>query len=428
MSILKMACLEVARRKKSFVLAALAVAVAVGTMLAVYGSLQAYDIRSANTLSHKETLLEKRLAQLKDEMRKATLKLSFNLAILPAEQNLREWHAKDYSKATMPEDYVHRLSRSRILSVRHFLPTLTMKTTWPEMKRTIIMVGCRGEVPNLAKKPRNPLIQPVPEGTIVVGYELHRSLGLREGQRVQLMGREYTIHKCHPQRGSKDDIGVWIPLEDAQELLHKPNQINSILALECLCVGDAGIVRIRDEIEKHLPDTQVVEMGTRVVARAEARHRADQEIADSLKRERQNVQTLQSERAQLASLVVPGVTVACGIWIFLMALTNARSRRCEVAVLRAIGYRAGHVLSLLLFRSLAGGVLGAAIGCGLGLAVAAQVRDGLAVPLIGADGILSWQLVIASVVIGSLLGVAAGWLPALIASQQDPANILKEAS
>lgn len=427
MSILNMACWEVARRKKSFLLAALAVAVAVGTMLSVYGSLEAYDIRSTQALTEKEKALEGRLAELKDEMRKATLKLSFNLAILPAEQNLREWHEKDYAEATMPEDYVHRLSRSRILAVRHFLPTLTMKTKWPEMERTIIMVGCRGEVPNLAKAPRDPLIQPVPEGKIVVGHELRKSLGLKKGQRVELMGREFTIHKCHAQRGSKDDIGVWVPLDAAQELLDKPGRINSILALECVCVGDAAIARVRSEISKHLPDTQVIELGTRVVARSEARYRVRDEIAAALEKEKQNVATLKSERAQLASLVVPGTVLACGIWIFLMALGNVRTRRSEVAVLRAIGYRAGHVLSLLLFRSLAGGVLGAALGCAVGLAIAGYMSTSLHVPLVGAEGMLSWELVIGSVAIGSLLGVAAGWLPALIASQQDPANILKEA-
>lgn len=217
------------------------------------------------------------------------------------------------------------------------------------------------------------------------------------------------------------------PLDAAQELLDKPGRINSILALECVCVGDAAIARVRSEISKHLPDTQVIELGTRVVARSEARYRVRDEIAAALEKEKQNVATLKSERAQLASLVVPGTVLACGIWIFLMALGNVRTRRSEVAVLRAIGYRAGHVLSLLLFRSLAGGVLGAALGCAVGLAIAGYMSTSLHVPLVGAEGMLSWELVIGSVAIGSLLGVAAGWLPALIASQQDPANILKEA-
>ena len=129
--------------------------IAVGSTLVVYGSLKVYDLRAAKVLAEKEKTLHERLTQLADEMRKATLKLSFNLAILPAEQDLTEWHDKDFASATMPEDYVQRMARSRILSVRHFLPTLTRKCKWPEENRTIILVGTRGEVPSLMKGPRS---------------------------------------------------------------------------------------------------------------------------------------------------------------------------------------------------------------------------------------------------------------------------------
>ena len=67
------------------------------------------------------------------------------------------------------------------------------------------------------------------------------------------------------------------------------------------------------------------------------------------------------------------------------------------------------------------------IGCGVGLAVAAQLRGDLNVPVIGNNGMIAWQLLAAALLVGSLLGVVAGWLPALIASQQDPASILKDA-
>ncbi len=427
MSVLKMAWFEILRRKRSFLLATLAVVIAVGSTLVVYGALKVYDLRAAQVLAEKEKSLNRRLKQLEDEMRKATLKLSFNLAILPAKQNLREWHDQDFASATMPEDYVQRMARSKILSVRHFLPTLTQKCKWPERNRTIILVGTRGEVPNLMKGPRKPLVQPVADGTMVVGYELQQSLGLKVGQKVKLMGREFVISKCHAERGSKDDIGVWIPLKDAQDLLKMPGRINSILALECVCVGNSAIDQIRAEVAKFLPDTQVVELGTHVVARGEARAKVKQEAITSMQREKEAAQQLQSERVRLGTMVIPVVVIACGLWIFLVALVNTRKRRSEVAILRALGYRATQVLVLLLFRSFAGGVIGAAVGCAVGLVIAGQLRGDLNVPLVGADGMLSWQLVAATLLIGSLLGVVAGWMPALIASQQDPASILKDA-
>jgi hypothetical protein len=267
MSIARMALVEILRRRLTFVLATLAVAVAAATLLSARAALTAYSIRSDALLARKEVEMNKKLKLLQDEMRKATLKLSFNLQILPGEQNMRELHDKDVPTAFMPEEYVHRMAESRMLSVRHFFPMLSQKVKWPEFKRTIFLVGCKGEVPNLFKSHRAPLIQPVPDGTMIVGYELQQSLGLQEGQKVKLMGREFVIQQCYPQRGTRDDIGVWIPLKDAQELLDRPGLINAILALECSCMGNMGVEKIRAEIAKCLPDTRVIEFGTKVLAR-----------------------------------------------------------------------------------------------------------------------------------------------------------------
>lgn len=427
MSILHMALCEIQRRKTTFFLTALAVAVAVGTMLTVQAALHIYNLRSDALLAQKEAELKERLNVLRDEMRKATLKLSFNLAILPGDQDVREWHATDCATTTMPENHAHRLADSGIVSVRHLLPMLAQKVKWPEMKRTVILVGCKGEVASQHKNPRAPLVQPVPDGTMVVGHELHQSLGLTPGQKVELMGRQFIIHKCQEERGSKDDIGVWIPLKDAQDLLGKPSEINAILALECLCVGSEALARVRADVAKQLPDTKVIEFETKVLARSEARGRVGQEAMEAVEREKTHQRTLQVERARLAAFVVPGVVIACGVWIFLTAFGNARGRSAEVAILRAIGYRASQVLVLFLFRSLAGGVIGAAVGCAVGLTIAARLGGELDVLLVETTGLLSWHLVIAALVIGALLGVVGGWIPALLAAQGDPAEILREA-
>jgi cell division protein FtsX len=249
---------------------------------------------------------------------------------------------------------------------------------------------------------------------------------LHVGQKVQLMGREFTIHKCYPRRGSKEDIGVWIPLKDAQELLDKPGQINAIMALECVCVGNSAVERIRAEIAEFLPDTRVIELGTKALARSEARADARQETIRALEQEKEARSQLRADRERLAALVVPVVVTGCAAWILLMTLVNVRQRKSEVAILRAIGCRASQILTLFLFRALLAGLGGAALGSGIGLAVVAWMRGDLELALIGRFGMLPWHLVVASCFIGALLGMVAGWIPALLAARQDPAVILKD--
>ena len=426
MSTKRMALHEIRHRKFAFALATLAVVAAVATTLAVNAALVVYDLRTTDMLAQKETELQQRLKTLQDEMRKATLKLSFNLVILPAAQNTREWHDQDFASNCMPENYVQRMAHSRLLSVRHFLPLLSQKVKWPEMNRSVFLVGCRGEVPSMAKSPRNPLVQPVPEGTMVLGHEVHQSLGLQVGQKVRLMGREFTIHQCYAERGSKDDIGVWIPLKDAQELLGKDGQINAIMALECVCVGNSAIDKIRAEIAEVLPDTKVIELGTKVLARSEARASVGTDAVRALDQEKVRQGELGEERRQTASLLIAGACGGCGIWVLFFSLVNTRQRKAEVAILRAIGCRASQILLLFLTRSLVVGCVGAMAGCMVGLAITAVLRADLDVPLLGPKGMLPWPLVVAGPVIGATLGVIAGWIPALVAAQQDPALILED--
>ncbi len=426
MRVLALALREIGHRKLNFTLGAIAAAIAVASVLIGSAMLKVYQLRSDQVLIRKEQELNETMRVLRDEMRKATLKLSFNLAILPGDQSIREWHEKDYATTYMPEDYVRRLAASNIVTVRHFLPMLQQKVEWPEMKRTIILIGCRGEVPNLHKDPRKPLVQPVPAGALVIGYDLHRSLGLEPGRKVKLMGREYTVHTCNPERGSKDDITVWIPLEDAQELFGKEKQINAILALKCLCLGHIPIDRMRAELSKILPETKVIEFGTRVLARAEARLRVQKESKAALERERRNQERLSAERENFGALLIPGLLAACAIWIALTAFINARGRSMEVAVLRALGYRARQILALFLSRSIIGGLLGGLAGCGAAILVGENLRGDLEVPLLGSTGLLSWQWLLIGLALAPVLGMIAGWFPALVTSQRDPAQILRE--
>jgi len=288
---------EIRHRWGSFVLGALALALAAGAVVASRVVLASHDERTADLLEQATAQQEEKLALMGDEMRKAMLQLSFNCVVLPAGQDLAEWHRQDYGSLTMPEEYASRLRDSRIVTVRHFLPSLQRRVLWPEVNRQILLVGSRGEVPDLHQRPKKPMVQPVPDGTIVLGYELHDSLGLKVGGTVTLMGRQFTVSRCHEQRGSKDDITAWIPLRDAQELLGEPGRLNAILALECLCAGGTeALAVVRRDIMAILPDTQVVEIDSRVIARAEARFKLAAAAKATLAQEEATRATLRQQR------------------------------------------------------------------------------------------------------------------------------------
>ena len=405
MTIWKLVTCEILHRRMNFALGVLAVMVASTSFI---GSITLLQIHEAD--------LVQRMDKLTDDIRKAMLKLGFNVVILPKEQNLADWYAEDYASKYMPEDYVHKLANSRIVTVRHFLPSLQQKVEWPEQNRKIILVGARGEVPNLHKNPVKPLVQPVPPGTISFGYELHRNLGLKVGEKVKLMGKEFTIHACHKERGNKDDITAWIYLAEAQELLDKKGLINAILALECLCTGDA-LPLIRKEIAAILPGTQVIERGSRALARAEARTKVEEEARIALENEK-----------LLASILTPVVVTGCAVWIALLGFTNVRARREEIGVLRTLGVSAKSILAMFLSKHILVGVLGGVLGFCAGVLAAvyfSAALEGTRIQITSMDLSVAGLLVL-SVGGAAALAVIAGWIPTMTAIRQDPAEVLRE--
>jgi hypothetical protein len=396
---------ELLYRRLNFALGLLSVAAAVACLVAQMGLLRQHDRRTEAIIAAKAAETRQRMAQLEDDYRKVTLKMGFNVLILPRDQNLADLYADDYASKFMPEEYATRLAKSRVATINHILPTLQQKVKWPERERTILLMGVRGVV-YLQSPKQKPLLEPVTAGTMVLGHELARNLQLAAGDQTKLLGREFIIARINPERGNKDDITVWINLTEAQELLDKKGQINAILALDCTCDTLDRLARIRAEISRILPDTQVIEFQSQALARAETRQRAAAEAAAAIEHEKAGRARLRAEREAFAAILVPVALLGAAIWIAYLAFSNARDRVVEIGVLRALGLRSRQILLLVLGRAVLTGIGGALAGWG----VAALIAPPVLVPVV--------------LVAAPLLTMLACWLPALWAAQQDPATIL----
>jgi putative ABC transport system permease protein len=416
---------EIFHRKFNYALSVFATLVATASLIGSVVLLRMHEVRTSSILREKETGLQVRMDKLKDNTRKSMLKLGFNLVILPKDQNMAEWHVDDYSTKYMPESYVDRLAGSNIADIRHLLPSLQQKIRWPERGRTIILMGTRGEVPNAQLDPQKPLLQAVPPGAIIFGYELHRSLNIKIGDKIKLLGKEFTVKNCYGERGNKDDITAWIHLKEAQELLKKEGQINAILALECLCTGNSLPI-LRKEVEAILPNTHVIEREPSVIARAEARNQVSAEARMTLDKEIRGREDLQSERARLASILIPVILVACALWVAIMGFINVRSRREEIGILRTVGVSAKSIFMLFIWKHITIGVLGGFAGLVLGsLFVLFFANPGVSIESAGSPPFWLGMAILA-ILGASLLAVLAGWIPAMIASYQDPAEVMRE--
>jgi hypothetical protein len=426
---------EILHRKLSFGIAVATIATSVAGLVAVVALLGAHDLRTSEMLMrmNKETsaMEEKFTKEMKvyeDSVRKTMKGLGFNIFIFPEGQELGEVYTEGFASKTMPESYTAKLAESKIVTVNHLLPSLTRKLKWPEKERTVILIGIRGEVPIAHRDPKKPLIEPVQKGRIVLGHELHRSLDLQEGNSTMFMGREFIIEKCHRERGTKDDITIWMHLGECQELLEEEGRINAIKALECNCASIDRLGEIRREIAGILPGTKVIETESKALARAEARNKAKKHTQGAIASKKAEAIKLKADREQLRfedeqkyTALLTVVIFGTMAWVAFLAFANSRDRQAEIGILRAMGVSTSSILAILMGRAFLVGLF----GTGVTILLAFLLSDSLKAPLHGYD-IKSLRGDIPLVFLFvPLLSCAASWLPALQAANRDPATILR---
>ncbi|OGF44875.1 MAG: hypothetical protein A2452_01875 [Candidatus Firestonebacteria bacterium RIFOXYC2_FULL_39_67] len=419
MSIIQLVIKEILFRKSGILLALLSVVVAVSCLVGAFTLLKVHDLSTDRIISEKEAQTRKEMKKMEDDYRKIMKNLGFNLLILPKDQKIDDLYSNDYSTKYMPEKYVETLKKSKLMTlIRHLVPILQQKIKWPEKERTIILIGVRGEKADTGLKEEN-MFDPILPGTVVVGYELHKSLGIKINEKITLLGKSFTAVKLQEERGNKDDISLWVNLKEAQEMFDKKGIINGIMALECYCPLPI-IQNIRSDIAKILPDTRIVEFSSDVVTRAEARARAEQAAKDSVIAEKNNRSKLRAEMENFTSILVPLVILACAIWVGFMFFGNVRERKFEIGILRAMGCSSFDIMKLFLFKAGIIGLIAGPAGYLFGLLIGSSIENSTA-------GVFSYfdpNLFIWVLMLTPLVSCLASWIPAVTAAGQDPANIL----
>jgi len=369
---------EILHRKPAFVAATLAVALALALAVSVVTLCEA---------SKRETI---RLMR----------NMGFNVLIVPQGVDMADFWSEDFARKEMPEEYVRRLGQTPGLHIQHLVARLQKRVEW--RGRKILLTGILPEVQPTYMEKKSPMGPAIPPGQVYLGHELWQSAALEEGDQVEVGGRAFTVARCLPEDGSKNDIRIFAHLHDVQDVLGKPGAINEIEALSCQCQGDR-LATIRADLAWALPGTQVTETRSRAVAREETRQMV----------------------ARYASLTIPAVVLVCAVLVGVLALLNVRERRVEIGILRASGVGPASIGALFLGKAAVTGLIGAALGFALGTCAAVQYGPDV-FPLTARQIQPDYALLLWALAGCPAVCVLAAYLPALEAILQDPAPVLAQ--
>jgi len=330
--------------------------------------------------------------------------IGFNLRVIPQETDMEKFWITGFSQHSMPEHYVYDLADHPGISYNHLTATLQKTTIWAGHE--IILTGMAPEVipPGKASSPMTFSIEP---GTVYVGFEPARNLGLHPGDIIEIKNHPFTVARCLSETGSRDDIRIYGHLKDIQNILNMTGRINEIKALQCMCAGDYDqmepLDQLRAQLKEVLPDAKVILMQSIATARQDQRIMAERYF----------------------SYVFPLLLFAAMAWIGILAFLNVRERRHEIGIMRAIGYSSGKIALLFLGKAAFIGFAGAVIGFFLGTAL--SIKFGPQIFKITAASIKpQMELLIWSLLVSPLVCAIAVIIPTMLGVYQDPAVTLRE--
>lgn len=233
---------------------------------------------------------------------------------------------------------------------------------------------------------------------IIIGKLAAENLKKGVGDTVRLYDSAYRIVGIYETGAFFEEGGGVISLADAQAMLKRPRQVNTY-AIKLEDVDEAEEVRQR--IERRFPDLLVVESASF----------ADQQLG---------VQAIRAFAWALSFLAV----IIGGVGMMNTTLMSVFERTREIGVLRALGWRKGRVLAMILGESFLLSLLGGLVGVVLGI-VAVKALGRL--PAVSGifQGKFSPALFIQAAVVTLALGATAGLYPAWWASRLQPVEALR---
>lgn len=243
-------------------------------------------------------------------------------------------------------------------------------------------------------------MKPVEVNEAVLGKDAARMLGLAPGDAFIAGGGKLTVAGVLDATGSQDDALIFADIGWAQQQFRRPGEV-SLIELSALCYG-CPIEEIVEQIAAVLPGARVVAVKETVELKMQAMH--------------------YFHRFSLGISLL--LLIVAGMLIFFAMTAAVKERVQEIGLFRAVGFRTGHVVFVLLAEafivSLLAGVAGTAIGMLSPQFIAPYLMSAYHLtftfdPLQAAGGI------IASV----LIGLAASAYPALRASRLDPVEALR---
>lgn len=238
---------------------------------------------------------------------------------------------------------------------------------------------------------------PVARDEVVAGTGVAKAMGLQMGDYLTIGDRRFTVTGILAETGTQDDQLLIAELAQAQRILGRQGQLTHIqIATE----QSADIEEVVRQLGAALPDARITAVEEVVQGRLYA-----------------------VDQFRSFSYAVVGVVAVIGALVaFITMMGSVNERTGEIGVLRAIGYRRGHVTSLILMEAVTASAAAAVLGYAVGMSITYVLLPAVTQ---GAQVVWTPAPALAALALAAATGALASLYPAVRAARLEPATALR---
>lgn len=234
---------------------------------------------------------------------------------------------------------------------------------------------------------------------LIIGSQTAKTYNLAVGDSLAISGKDFVVATILKPTGASEDGIIIGDLHAFQKILDKEGKV-SMVEIQAFC-RDCPITELVLQISEKFPEAKVTALRQAVMSKM------------------QSIDMFKTFSYGIAVLVI--FIGSLLVFVTMMGSVNERTR--EIGIFRAIGFRRGHVMQIILLEAMVIGLIGGILGYLGGNAIAFG-----AMPFVLRDGTFAgfnYNLGGVAVLLSIALSLIASLYPAQKASRLDPSEALR---